>query len=181
MNENSNVNQAASAVQESLLNLIELVEQAARTQSETDVEVFREEARKTTLMIIATIVLADNKYDAGEEAFVRLLVDASQKDDDVMNYLKGYAEKWKAASLCVPRFFQLALEHDAVHQTDLGRRIIREIHIIGNYTCVSGGCFEANEHEIIRSYILFLEEYLSAWRAQHQGQKTQIAHGWTSI
>lgn len=176
-----NLNPTVQAVQDSVVNLLELVEQAARGQSAQEVDDLREEAQKTVLMLIAAIVLADNKYDAGEQAFVNLLVDWSKKSGGDARYLNEYAERWKAASMQVPRFFQAGADHDTRHHTDLARAMMREMQMIGNNTCVSDGHFDAFEHEMVRNYILFLEEYLAAWQAQQVTPTKETAEGWSSV
>ncbi|MCU0784618.1 MAG: hypothetical protein MUF81_11370, partial [Verrucomicrobia bacterium] len=162
-----NSNPTVRAVQESVMNLLELVEQAARGQDAQEVEALCEEAQQTVLKMIAAIVLADKKYAAGEQAFLNVLVDWSKKPGGELRYLNEYAEGWKVASMQVPRFFQAAADHDTRQHTELARGIMREMQLIGNNTCVSDGHFESSEHEVVRNYILFLEEYLEAWRAEH--------------
>lgn len=86
-----NPNSVVQAVQESVVNLLELVSQAAREQNVQEVEALCDEAQRTVLMLIAAIVLADNKYTAGEQAFVNQLVDASQKSGGEARYLNEYS------------------------------------------------------------------------------------------
>lgn len=179
MNDKSKATMAA--VQESVLNLLEVVDQAARGQSEAECEGLRHEAQKVVLSMIAAIVTSDSKYDVGEQAFLNLLVDSSQKAGGETRYLNEYAERWKTASMQVPRFFQAAADHDVRQRTELARAMMRELQLIGNNTCVSDGHFEAGEHEIVRNYILFLEEYLAAWQAQNRTATKGSAEGWSSV
>jgi tellurite resistance protein len=179
MSDNSNL--TVRAVQESVLNLLELVEQAARGQNPQEVEALCDEAQQTVLKMIAAIVLADKKYDAGEQAFLNLLVDWRKKPGGEMQYVNEFAEGWRVASMQVPYFFQAAADHDTRQHTELARAIMREIQLIGNNTCVSDGQFEATEHEVVRNYILFLEEYLEAWRAEQGAPAKDLTEGWKSV
>src|ERR1022692_1935533 len=104
-------NPTTKAVQESVVNLLELVDKSARALSPQQIEVLHDETQTTVLMFIAAIVLADKKYEAGEQAFIRMLVDWSQKPGGEIRYLNEYAERWKTESLQVPRFFNAAVQH----------------------------------------------------------------------
>lgn len=180
MSENSKA--AVSAVQESVVNLLELVERASRELSAAEVAELRDEAQKTVLMLIAAIVLADNKYDAGEQAFVGLLVDWSQKPGGEAHYLNEYAERWRTACLQVPHFIRTGADHDLRNNTEITKEMMREIQLIGNNTCVSDGHFDASEHTLLRNYITFLEEYLKARRSQQNAPaKATGSEGWTSV
>jgi tellurite resistance protein len=174
-------NAIVKAVQESVKNLLELVEQATRGRSAEEIEGLKEEARKTVFMMIAAIVLADEKYADGERAFLNLLVDWSQKPGGEMRYLNEYAGAWKTACIQVPRFFQAGVDHDRRVHTELARGMIREMELIGNNTCVSDGQFEATEHEVVRKYMVLLEEFLAAGSAQQGALKDNAADGWTSV
>ncbi len=168
------------AVQESVVTLLGLVDQAARVQG-ADVEDLHDEAQKTVLMMIAGIVMADEKYADGEKAFISLLVDWSSKPGGEMRYLEEYAKAWEAASLQVPRFFELAAEYDKRHGTDLARGMIREIQLIGNTTSMSDGEYEAMEQELVHRYVVFLEAFMKAWNAEATGAGDKPAQGWENV
>lgn len=176
-------NQTVQAVQESVVNLLELAEQAARGLGVQETTALGEEVHKTVLMLIAAIVVSDGKYTAGEKAFINVLVDWSQKPGGEARYLNEYAEQWRSACMQVPDFFQTAVHHDLRHQTQLARAMMRELQLVGNNTCVSDGEFEATEHAFVRNYICFLEEYVAALHAQNlPGEKEKDAtEGWSSV
>ena len=69
-------NNSVWAVQEGYLNLLELVDSTAVSE---DKESLRAEAQKTVLMLTAALILADGKYNDGEQALIRHLVDYSNK------------------------------------------------------------------------------------------------------
>ena len=180
MSENSKA--AVEAVQESVVNLLRLVDRAARELSAVEVAKLRDEAQETVLMLIAAIVLADNKYDAGEKAFVGLLVDWSQKPGGEAHYLNEYAARWKTTSLQVPHFIQTGADHDLLNSTEITKQMMSEIQLIGNNTCVSDGHFDASEHTLLQNYIAFLEEYVTARRSQQSSPaKAKASDGWMSV
>ncbi len=159
-------NAAVHAVQDSVQNLFEAVDQAARGKSAEELAELHDEIQRLVLMMMAAIVLADSQYDAAEKAFMNLLVDSSKKAGGESRFLEEYAERWKTASMRVPQFFQAAVEHDLRCHTDLAREMIRQIQFIGNTVCITDGDFNPSEHNVVQNYILFLREYLKAWRLQ---------------
>jgi hypothetical protein len=169
------------AVQGSIGNLLGLVEQATRERSAEEIESFKEEARKTVFMMIAAIVLADEKYVDGERAFINLLVDWNKRPGGEMPYLREYAGAWKTTCLQVPRFFQAGVAHDRRLHTELARGMMRELELIGNSTCVSDGQFEATEHELVRNYMELLEGFLAAGSARQEALGDAAAEGWSSV
>jgi tellurite resistance protein len=174
-------NAIVKAVQDSMNNLLELIEQATRGRSTEEIAGLKEEARKTVFMMIAAIVLADEKYADGERAFLNLLVDWNRQPGGEMRYLNDYAGAWKMACIHVPRFFRAGVDHDRRVHTDLARGMIREMELIGNNTCVSDGKFEATEHEVVQKYMVLLEEFLAASSAQQGALRRNEADGWTSV
>ncbi len=174
-------NAIVRAVQESVRTLLELVEQAARERTAEEIESLKEEARKTVFMMIAAIVLADQKYADGERAFLNLLVDWSQRPGGEMRYLNEYAGAWKTACIEVPLFFQVGVDHDRRLHTDLARGMMRALELIGNNTCVSDGQFEATEHEVVRNFMQLLERFLAAGSAQSEALRANAAGGWASV
>lgn len=176
-----NPNSVVQAVQESVVNLLELVSQAACEQNGQELEALREDAKTTVLMLIAALVLADDKYAAGERAFVNQLVGANQKSGGAARYLNEYAERWETAAMQVPRFFQAGIDHDNRYHTELAQGMIREIQFVGNNACVIDGHYEATENRVVRNYISFLELYLAEWRAQNAAPPKEAAEGWSSV
>ena len=174
-------NAIVKSVQESMRNLLELVEQATRGQSAEEIEGLKEEARKTVFMMIAAIVMADEKYADGERAFLNLLVDWRQRPGGEMRYLNEHAGAWRTACIQVPRFSHAGADHDRRLHTELARGMIREMELIGNNTCVSDGQFEATEHEVVRNYMLLLEEFLAAGSTRHGPLRDNAADGWTNV
>jgi len=175
-----NLNPAAKAVQESVVNLLELVDKSARDLASRQIDELHDEAQTVVLMFIAAIVLADEKYAAGEQAFLRVLVDWSHKPGGEIRYLNEYAERWKTESLQVPRFFNAAVQHDFHQRTDLASAMMRELQLIGNNTSASDGKFEIAEQEVVRNYIRFLDDYRTAWISQSVGI-IRPTDGWTSV
>ena len=177
---NGNQNSTVFAVQTAILNLLELIEQAVRGAEKEEIEGLDEEAQKTVLMLIAAIVLSDHKYKPAEQAFLRVLVDWQDKLGGEASYLNEYATQWTDASVRVPGFFQAAVQHDARHQTGIARAMLREIQLIGNNVCISDGSFEAVEHETVKRYLVFLEEFMLAWDAQAKTRES-APNGWSSV
>ena len=171
---------AVQAVQDNILNLLDLVEQAARGDGDEDAATLGAEARKTALQLIAAIVLSDGKYTVGEQAFLQSLLDVSAKPGGEVAYLNEYAEAWKTSGMTIPRFFQAAVRHDARHQTKLARAMLREIQLLGNNSSISDGKFGSVEHNLVHNYIFFLEEFLLAWRVPAQARSGPEC-GWLSI
>jgi len=179
MNDNSSA--SFQAVQQSVVTMLELVSESARRFGEEEVQSLSNELQKTVLMLIAAIVLADEKYEAGEEAFINLLVDWGQKPGGSARYVKEYAESWRAGSLTIPRFFQTAVVHDTQFSTDLAKAMIRELKLIGNSTCIVDGTFDPRENEVLTNYILFLEEYLKAWESRNAKGTVRSNIGWSNV
>lgn len=175
MNDNSDA--IVKAVQESIANLQELVVHATRERDSRQVQAMREDAQTTALMMIAAIVWADKKYSAGEQAFLKQLVDWSQQPGGELKYLNEYAESWTKASTIVPGFFQAA----AGHGMKLARAMIVELQLIGNNTCVSDGHFEAIEHPVVRDYVSLLENYLTPCQEGPAVPTSNDVAGWKSV
>ena len=92
--ENLTVKAAQSAFEE----LLDLAELAVQGNESEESDAFRGEAQATVLMLIAAIILADGQYDPGEQEFIRLLVDLSDKPEGEIRYLNDYASRWERAS-----------------------------------------------------------------------------------
>jgi hypothetical protein len=58
--------------------------------------------------------------------------------------------------------------------------MLREIQLIGNNVCISDGSFEAVEHETVKRYLVFLEEFMLAWDAQAKTRES-APNGWSSV
>jgi hypothetical protein len=169
---------AVQVVQDNILNLLDLVDQAARSDGAEDAGALAAEARSTVLRMLAAIVLSDRKYTVGEQAFIQSLLDVTDKPGGEMAYLNEYAEAWKTSGFTVPRFFQVAVRHDARHQTQLARAMLREIQLLGNNSSITDGSFGLVEHETVHNYILFLEEFLMAWKPP---QQNATISGWSQV
>ena len=157
---NSDPNAAVQAVQDNILNLLDLVEQASRSDAGEDSVALASEAHQTILQLIAAIVLSDGEYTVGEQAFIQALLDVSDKPGGEIAYLNEYAEAWKTTTLTVPRFFKAAVRHDARCHTKIARALLREIQLIGNNSSITDGKFGSCEHKVVHNYILFLEEFM---------------------
>jgi len=142
------------SVQQAILNLLELVDSVAHAEGPEKRENLRAEARRTILMLTADIVIADGICQAGEQAFVRHLVDLSDLPGEDLSYVNEYAALWAAASKVVPRFFSAAVRCD----TDIAHSMLREIQFIGNNVCISDREFQAKEREAVAHYVAFLED-----------------------
>jgi hypothetical protein len=177
---NNNQNPTVFAVQAAIENLLELIERAGRGFASEEIGQLGEEAQKTVLMLIAAIVLSDQKYKPGEQAFLRLLVDLRDKPGGEIRCLNEYAAEWGEASMKVPHFFEVAVRHDTRHETDIARAMLREIQLIGNNACISDGSFESVEHETVKGYLAFLEEFILTWNVQAKN-KCQPLGGWLSV
>lgn len=134
-----NLNSGVEAVQESAVNLHELVLKAACEQNVQELEALRENGKTTVLMLIAALVLADDKYAAGERTFVNQIVGANQKSGGAARYLNEYADRWETATIRVPHFFQAGIDPKNRHHTELAQGMIREIQFVGNNACVING------------------------------------------
>jgi len=165
-------NLTAQVVREAINNLLELVDQAASDKQTGEVTALREEAQKTMLALIAAIVASDGKYEAGEKAFLNALVSVKGLPGGELEYLRDYAELWGTMGTQVPRFFHTAVEHDAVHKTDIARAMTFEIQLVGTNTCAADGKIRVAEHEVIQNYLTLLDEFLDG---RGREQKPAIA------
>lgn len=144
------------AVQQAIMNLLDLVDSVAQTDSEGDRERLRAEAKKTVLILTAAIIIADGKYEAAEQAFIRHLVDLSDEPGVELSYLNEYAAQWMTASIEVPCFFRAAVANGG----DVARSMLREIQFIGNNICISDSEFQSKERESVAQYVKFLEDFI---------------------
>jgi hypothetical protein len=163
---NVDENAIVFAVQSAFMDLLELVERVAHGDGAEGSEALSGEAQRTVLMLIAAIVVSDHKYKSGEQAFLKLLVDWQDKPGGEVRYINQYATEWKVASEQVPRFFHAAAQHDARHGTGNARAMLRAIQLIGNNACISDGCFEPVEHETVKHYVAFLEDFIESLERQ---------------
>lgn len=159
----ANQNSTVRAVQDTLTNLKELVEESASGQQVEEVNVLLEEANETVLALIAAIVVSDQKYEAGEQAFFSVLAN-SQGNPREVQILREYAERWRTMGRQVPRFFKNALAYDASNKTGTAPSMMREIQLAGNNACISDGQFADVEHEVVRDYLALLDEYVETWK-----------------
>ena len=141
------------AVQEGYLNLLELVDSTAVRE---DKEFLRAEAQKTVLMLTAALIMVDGKYNDGEQALVRHLVDYSDKPGGELRYLNEYASLWEVKSNVIPHFIHAAVRCDR----DIARSMLCEIQSIGNNVCVSGRNYQKKQREIIMNYMALLEVFI---------------------
>lgn len=178
---NYDTNAIVKAVQDSVTGLLGMVDHAACGHPAEHMGRLKGEVHRTVMMMIAAIVLADEKYAEGERAFVNLLVDWSGHPGGEMQCLKDQAGAWKTASLEVPEFFTAAAEHDRRQHTELAQAMMREIQLIGDNACISDGHFEATEHAIVKRYIAFLQEFLADWNSRHGPFSDTAADGWASV
>ena len=169
------------AVQDSVLNLLDLLEQSMRTEGRSDLEALNSEIQQIVLKFIAAIVLSDAKYTAGEQAFVRALIDCRDKPGGEISYLNEYAESWKMCAQQIPEFFRVAVEHDKRHKTEFARGMLRELQLIGNNASVSDGVFAATEHQTVQSYLHSLESFLISQPQTNENVGESKADGWTSL
>lgn len=139
------------AVRESILNLLELVDAASETDAAEILDTHREEAMTTVLMLALAVMIADGKYQAGEDLFIRHLVDMERNPDWGGSDLNELASKWKSAAVTIPGFFRAA-------SGDTARAMLREIQFIGNNVSISDGDFQGAEREEVAKYIGFLED-----------------------
>lgn len=144
------------AMRDAYANLLELVDSVAQVDEAADREKLRTEAQETVLMLIAAVIVADGKYEAGEQAFIRTLVNYGDKPGGEMGYLNEYAALWMTASKEVPNFLQAAV------RCGVARSMLCEIQRIGNYTCISDGKFQERERKIVAQYVAFLENSIEA-------------------
>jgi hypothetical protein len=157
-------NLTAKAAQGAFEELLDLAALAAQGNESDGGEAFRGEAQSTVLMLIAAVVLADGQYDPGEQEFIRLLVDWSDKPGGEVRYLNDYASRWETASREVPRFYRAAVRRDAGESMDIAWRMRCMIQLIGNYASISDGKFVPSEQEMVSRYVAFLEEFADAGR-----------------
>jgi uncharacterized tellurite resistance protein B-like protein len=158
--ENLTVKAAQGAFEE----LLELAELGAQGEGPEGSAAFREEAQATVLMLIAAVILADGQYDPGEQEFIRLLGDVSDKPGGEARYLNDYASRWERASKEVPKFYRAAVQRDAKDATGIAWKMRCRIQLIGNYASISDGKFVPSEREMVSRYVAFLEEFADAWR-----------------
>jgi len=155
----ANQNDTVLAVQDAFLDLLELVDSVAEGDESEASAVLRAEAQQTVLMLIAAIVVADGKYEPGEQAFVGILVDLRDKPGGEVSYLNEYAARWAKASMVVPGFFRAAVKHDAAAGTGIAGTMICRIQLIGNSASISDGKFKPAERAAVMRYVSFLADF----------------------
>jgi tellurite resistance protein len=175
------LNPTVQMVKDSMMNLIKLGEISACGQPETELESLRSEVKKTVLWLFAAIVASDSKYAEGERLFLELVVGLSEKPSVAARDINEYSKNWSTAATRVPRFYQTALAHDTRMRTDVARTVIRELQFIGSCACVSDGQFDPTEHELVRNYVNYLEDYALVWLAQSATEKARDVEGWTRV
>lgn len=159
-------NQAVLAAQDAFMDLLDLVDLVSEYYGPEERTALRQEAQKTVLMLIAAIVVLDGRYGAGKQAFVHALVDLRDKPGGDLRYLTEYAVVWTNSSERVPRFFHTAVSGDARNGTDVARKMLRRIQLIGNCANTCSGKFGTAEREMVTRYIGFLEDFIQAGREQ---------------
>jgi len=169
MTMDANTENTVWAVREAYLNLLELVDSVALAQGGEELEILRTEAQKTVLMLTASIILADGRYDADEEAFIRHFVNLSDKPGAELSYLNEYATMWKSASMEVPGFFQAAARCDAYSSTDIANSMLREIQLIGNNVSIAPKKPQTKGQKFVADYVAFLENFIEGWRPDQCG------------
>ena len=117
------------AVQSAVLEIFEAIEGYAKTDSPDKEQAFKDEAQRTVLMFIAAIILAGKNYNPAQRSFLSLLVNCEDLPGGEPRYLNEYATRWISASRIVPEFFEAAVRHDANHQTELARGMLRQIQL----------------------------------------------------
>jgi len=155
-----------AVVQSAFLELLELTEEVAEHNSPESKEAFRDEAEKTILMFIAAIVLASREYTPEAHSFLSLLVNSQDKPGGETRYLNEYAARWQNAHNVVPQFFAAAVHHDSIHDTNIARAILCQIQLIGNNTCVADGNAYGAKRDLVRDYLVLLEDFLELQHAQ---------------
>lgn len=163
---NYDPNTLVVVVQSAFIELLELSEEIARRSSPEKQESFREEAEKTILMFIAAIVVASRKYEPEERSFLSLLVNWQDKPGGEARYLNEYATRWVKAAKDVPQFFAAAVRHDLVHETNIARAMLCQIQLIGNNAGVADGNACGARRDVVRDYLVLLEEFCELHYAQ---------------
>ena len=156
-------NNSACAVQEGYLNLLELVDSTAVSE---DKELLRADAQKTVLMLTAALIMVDGKYNDGEQALIRHLVDYSDKPGGELRYLNEYASLWEVESKVIPHFIHAAVRCDR----NIARSMLCEIQFIGNNVCVSGWKFQQKQRKIIMKYVSLLEDFIDTVKLEATSQ-----------
>jgi len=159
MNSDSSI---VGAVQSAVLELFELIEDIAKIDVSDKEQEFKDDAQRTVLMFIAAIILADRNYNPTQRSFLSLLVNCGDLPGGEARYLNEYAVRWVEASKQVPGFFEAAIRHDADHQTEVARSMLRQIQLIGNNACAADGCVRPGQNQMVQQYIKFLEGKLEA-------------------
>ncbi len=154
------------AVQSAFLELLELTGEITREDNPEKQESFREEAEKTILMFIAAIVLASREYRPEERSFLSLLVNWQDKPGGEARYLNEYATRWAETAKHVPQFFAAAVRHDLAHESNIARAMLCQIQFIGNNACVADGNASGARRDVVREYVVLLEDFLELQLAQ---------------
>ena len=166
-------NNSVWAVQEGYLNLLELVDSIAVRE---DRGFLRAEVQKTVLMLTAALIMVDGKYNDGEQALIRHLVDYSDKPGGELRYLNEYASLWEVESKAIPHFIHAAVRCDR----DIARSMLCEIQSIGNNVCVSGRNYQKKQREIIMNYMALLEAFIDRVELEATSQLCEERKPWES-
>ena len=172
--------QTVFAVQAAVMALLEAVEQAARNEHPERVQELCSEAQKTALMLMAGIILSDGQYSSSEALFVNLLVNSSDKPGGDIGFLNEYAENWKRAAYEVPGFFKLGVDKDLENGTRHAPAMLRELQLIGNNTAITDGTLGSVQNDIVRDYVLRLEEFAMIEGAKRESTRRKVSGGWTA-
>jgi hypothetical protein len=163
---NHDPNTLVAVVQSALLELLELTEKVAAQNSHESKETFRDEAEKTILMFMAAIVLASREYTPGAHSFLSLLVNWQDKPGGEARYLNEYAARWQVAHKVIPQFFAAAVQHDLVHNTNIGRAMLCQIQLIGNNTRAADRNAYGARRDVVRDYLVLLEDFCETQQAR---------------
>ncbi len=163
---NHDPNTFVFVVQSAFLELLELTERVAQCDCPEKQESFREEAEKTILMFIAAIILGSREYRPAERSFLSLLVNWQDKPGGEARYLNEYATRWTETAKDIPQFFATAVRHDLLHRTAIARAMLCQIQLVGNNACVADGNACGARRDVVKEYLVLLEEYLELQYAQ---------------
>ena len=119
------------ATQLAFQELTELATMAARGTDRQNLVEIHEEVQETILAFVAEIICS-NGFESGEDFFLKLLIDWHGQRENNVRLVNGYAARWALISKQVPRFFETAVQHDKIYQTELAKAILRSIQLIGN-------------------------------------------------
>lgn len=170
-----------AAIRDSASNLSVLIGRAASAEAEAEITLLRTEMQDTMLKLVVAIGVTTGVQVIMERVFADLAAAGDRKLVSGMRSATAHGDHWQSARREVPRFFQVAVDHDSRHHTELAPAMLQEMRMMGNLAAMSSGCFAAVEPLVLQEYITVLKHYLTERGAAPRPPQDWPGAGWSSV